>query len=278
MSFNSLELIRHVLHVNKLIAVFLFEGVLMSTIQMVHQQLNVWYQQPYGVYVQDWLNQRLTPLLSNIFGATAARYGVSPCEWMESNRIPFQFGINSYSRSSESWLETEEAFWPLPFNSLDLIVMPHALEYAQDPYALMRAAVDSLNHEGFILFVMINPHSPWRRRRQAKWVRQMFSAKALFKDLRVLGLELVESRFGCYCPVFESAPQFEKYRWLDAAGDRWCGHFGGVYYLLAKKRTWAEKWVGRLQFQKQMPVLKPVAARSMVEPKYFEGRHNDEVR
>jgi SAM-dependent methyltransferase len=227
--------------------------------------LATWYQSAYGQYVQAWLSSQIDPIVDRCFGNVAVQYGVAPHSFLAANRMPYQFGINTQGAIDLPFVRTDEVCWPFASDSLDLIVLPHVLEYVSDPYALMRASVDALNHEGYLLFIHMNPLCFWHRyqqRQKIEWVKQTFSAQALFKDLRVLGLELVESRFGCYCPAFTSAEKFQKYAWLDKVGDRWCGHFGGVYYFLARKRTWCEKWVGKIRFAKTKAGLKPVLAKS----------------
>jgi hypothetical protein len=55
--------------------------------------------------------------------------------------------------------------------------------------------------------------------------------------LRLLGLEVEISRFGCYRPAVQSQAWLERMDWLDAAGPRWWPIFGASYFVVAVKRV-----------------------------------------
>ncbi len=233
-----------------------------ADLQKVAGELSAWYQTPYGCYVQRWLTQRLDSFLDSCFGAVALQYGVAPFNYLSLNRMPHQVGLNTGGLWGVPFANSDADCWPFAPQSLDLIVMPHVLEYEKEPYALMRECVDMLSPEGFLLLIHLNPRAFWRSQQKASWVRQTFSSTALFKDLRVLGLQLIESRFGCYCPPkLLCEGDYQKKSWMDHAGDRWFGHFGGVYYLLAQKKVFCPKKVGRLVFSKHRTQWKPVLAK-----------------
>ena len=60
-------------------------------------------------------------------------------------------------------------FDALPFDSqsLDLVVLPHALELARDPHLTLREVERVLMPEGRVVIIGFNPASLWGMRQQA---------------------------------------------------------------------------------------------------------------
>lgn len=125
--------------------------------------------------------------------------------------------------------------WELPFAtaSVDLLLLAHTLDCVQTPHAVLREAERILRPEGTLLISGLNPFSLWR----ARAVRRRISPLRLREWLSVLGLETVESCFGCFRPPFRKERWLEMCRWLEAPGARFWPLGGGVYILRAVKRT-----------------------------------------
>ena len=154
-------------------------------------------------------------------------------------------------------------FDALPFDaaSLDLVVLPHALEMASDPHRVLREVERVLVPEGRVLIVGFNPASLWgtrqrlgRLRRRAGFgpARDLFLPQAgefigqrrLRDWLRLLSFEIESGRFGCYIPPVTSARWLERFRWMEGAGDRWWPVFGALYYIVAVKRVRGMRLIG----------------------------------
>ncbi|MET0542415.1 MAG: methyltransferase domain-containing protein [Variovorax sp.] len=148
-------------------------------------------------------------------------------------------------------LFTDFAALPFAANSLDLVLLPHTLELSEDPHATLREVERVLVPEGRVVICGLNPHSLWgfRQRRAHLWRRlgvgELFLPEAgefiayrRMRDwLRLLSFEVESGRFGAYRPAVRSDAWLERFRWLDAAGERWWPIFGAVYFLVAVKRV-----------------------------------------
>ena len=137
-------------------------------------------------------------------------------------------------------------FDALPFdsNSLDLVVLPHALELARDPHLALREVERVLVPEGRVLIVGFNPASLWglrqrlgrlRRRLASDSQRDLFLPSAgefmryrrLRDWLRLLSFEVEAGRFGCYRPAARPRRAGSRAsRWMERAGERWWPVFG----------------------------------------------------
>lgn len=156
----------------------------------------------------------------------------------------------------------------LPFEaqSVDLIVMPHTLEFTSDPHRLLREAERVLMPEGQLLIVGFNSLSLWGARQSVGKLtghpflpaRQDLIAFTRLKDwIKLLGFELERGRFGCYRPPLATEQWLGRYGFMEAAGDRWWPIFGAIYMVTAIKRVRGMRLVGPLK------VKKPVLAASL---------------
>jgi SAM-dependent methyltransferase len=167
-------------------------------------------------------------------------------------------------------------FDALPFdaNSLDLIVLPHALELARDPHLALREVERVLMPEGRVVIVGFNPASLWgMRQRLGHWRRRLNprSARGLFlpsagefmryrrlRDwLRLLSFEVEAGRFGCYRPPMVSHQWLSRFEWMERVGDRWWPVFGAVYFVVAVKRVRGMRLVGVARAQRPVPHAAP---------------------
>jgi SAM-dependent methyltransferase len=152
----------------------------------------------------------------------------------------------------------------LPFEaqSVDLIVMPHTLEFTSDPHRLLREAERVLMPEGQLIILGFNSLSLWGARQSVgKMTGRPFVPAAVdliaftrLKDwIKLLGFDLERGRFGCYRPPLDSDQWLSRYGFMEAAGDRWWPIFGATYMIKAIKRVRGMRLVGPLKVKK--PVL-----------------------
>ena len=163
-------------------------------------------------------------------------------------------------------------FDALPFGtaSLDLLVLPHALELARDPHLVLREVERVLVPEGRVVIVGFNPSSLWGLRQWLGRFRRRFSAhprRELFlpaegdflgyrrlRDwLRLLSFEVEAGRFGCYRPPLGAQKWLARFAWADRVGERWWPVFGAVYFVVAVKRVRGLRLVGLARAGSRVP-------------------------
>jgi len=158
-------------------------------------------------------------------------------------------------------------FEELPFDSqsIDLIVLPHVLEFAQDPHQVLREVERVLRPEGRLTLSGFNPVSLWGARQiLLRGVARPFlprqghfiGAPRMRDWLKLLSFEIDGARYGCYRPPCRTPLWLERTRFLESAGDRWWPICGAVYTLSAVKRVRGMRLIG--------PAWKRQAARGAV--------------
>jgi SAM-dependent methyltransferase len=164
-------------------------------------------------------------------------------------------------------------FLDLPFESqsIDLLVLPHALEFTHDPHHLLREAERVLVPEGRMIISGFNSLSLWGIRQSIgrmtgrPFVPAAYDliAFARLKDwIKLLGFELDRGRFGCYRPPVDTDQWLTRYAFMEAAGDRWWPIFGATYMITAIKRVRGMRLVGPKKVKKSAlaPSLAPVVS------------------
>ena len=163
-------------------------------------------------------------------------------------------------------------FTDLPFatQSLDLVVLPHALESASDPHACLREVDRVLVAGGQVVITGFNALSLWGARQAIGRLGgplylpqrgELISPRRVRDWLRLLSFEVTAGRYGCYRPAACSQSWLERWRFMDKAGDRWWPMLGAAYVLVATKRVRSMRLVGKAWQQKaaKATVARPVA-------------------
>lgn len=188
----------------------------------------------------SWERPRVEAIVADIFGFNALQLGLPQIDLLAGNRIPLRQHVGDFAGG-----DVRCDFTALPFatQSIDLVVLPHVLEFHADPHQLLREIERILIPEGQLLIVGFNPLSLWgmrrrlRRRQPFPWSGSYLSILRLKDWLKLLGFEVDRGEFGCFAPPFSHGKWLRRCRLAEGAGRRWWPFAGGVYILRAVKRT-----------------------------------------
>ena len=208
---------------------------------MADATLHDWLQTPLGTYVLQREQTVLDEAVCNIFGFNALQVFLPELEALRANRIPNKISVSS--DGAARLLANPEAL-PVATQSIDLAVLPHALEFSSNPHAILRELDRVMMPEGRLIITGFNPNSLWGLRQffsrstsSYPWCGHFISLSRLKDWLALLGFEVNGGRFWAYAPPIASDRWLRRFRFLEPAGDRWWGVGGGVYMLQAIKRV-----------------------------------------
>jgi len=198
-----------------------------------------WLATPQGQYVFDWEQDRIDNIVADIFGYNAVQLGLPACDFLRANRIALRFSAGEEHGVA---LATDLGQLPLATASIDLVVMPHVLEFAADPHQILREVERVLMPEGHVVICGFNPFSLWGLRRRfsargAPWDGHYLSLPRIKDWLALLGFEANRGCFGCYSPPAAQRKWLNRFAFMEKAGDRWWPIAGGVYIIQAVKRV-----------------------------------------
>lgn len=250
--------------------------------------LSDWLDTPTGAYVRAWEQERLDVLTADIFGFNALQMGLPQIDALRASRMPHRWTSamampgESDSEASERALTLVHDYCDLPFasQSLDLVVLPHVLEFSSEPHQILREVARVLIPEGQVIICGFNPASLWgMRQRLARLSGTHFLPPAgefisvgRMKDwLKLLSMESNRGHFGCYMPPCASQRGYRRYAFMEKAGDRWWPSFGGVYVLQAIKRIRGMTMVGPAVVKKKAKIIKVPVVGKNIHGKHGQG-------
>jgi SAM-dependent methyltransferase len=252
-------------------------------------ELERWLGTPPGQYLLAWEQEQLDQAVVDLFGFHALQLGMPELAALDANRMPHRWLASDAaadvagSAPRAIALRCDFDALPFPSGSIDLVVLPHALELALDPHRTLAEVERVLVPEGRIAILGFNPASLWGLRQRAGRMRQMFGGKSplylpragefinyrrLRDWLRLLSFEVEGGRFGCYRPALHSQRWLDRFGWMDRVGDRWWPVLGSVYFLLAVKRVRGMRLVG---LAKRQP------AKAHAAPAVVASRHHTQL-
>lgn len=219
---------------------------------------------PAGRYILRWEQAHLDCTVADIFGYHAVQLGVPEIDTLRENRMPLRLCVSDRLAAQYAAADAPSGrqvavitrFEELPFaaQSIDLVVMPHILEFAQEPHQVLREVDRVLVPEGQVVITGFNPASLWGLRQA--FVRtgllrpglphdEAFLSLPRIKDwLKLLSFEANRGRFGCYAPWVSSERWLTRWSFLEKAGDRWWPFLGSIYMLRAVKRVRGMRLIG----------------------------------
>lgn len=245
----------------------------MPDCKVTAQNLSDWFATEQGGYVLAREQAYFDRTVSDIFGYNALQLGLPEYDFLRTNRMPLRFSAGNRAgndvRARNGGAEPPGAGGPashflpqsagyagnatkvrlscaeLPFDgaSLDLVVIPHVLEFSGQPHQILREVERVLMPEGSLVISGFNPRSLWGMRRALggkecyPWNGHFITLLRLKDWLALLGFEVTGGRFAAYAPPFQTAKWLERYAFMEKAGDRWWAVGGGVYFLHAIKRV-----------------------------------------
>jgi SAM-dependent methyltransferase len=238
---------------------------------MRNVQLSGFLRTPLGSYLLAWEQQQFDAVVADMFGYHALQLGLPEVDALRENRMPLRFCAADRLPAAPVPPGTQVAvisrFEELPFEaqSIDLVVLPHVLEFSEAPHQVLREVERVLVPEGQIVITGFNPASLWglRQRFFRFGMAPLLPAGQLIalsraKDwLKLLSFEVNRGRFGCYVPAARTERSLKRWAFMEKAGDRWWPVLGAVYMVTAIKRVHGMRLVGMATRRKARPMLAP---------------------
>lgn len=217
--------------------------------------LTEWFTTPQGQYLLEREQEFFDHAVADIFGFHAVQLGLTGYEFLRASRMPLrtvagnkaglQICKSAAGDKSAQYEKVRLIMDELPFDegSLDMVLMPHVLEFNNNPHQILREVERVLMPEGSLIISSFNPRSLWGMRRILgsgvgyPWNGHFISLSRMKDWLALLGFEVVAGRFACYAPPLSNPGWVRRFHFMEPAGDRWWAVCGGVYFLHAIKRV-----------------------------------------
>lgn len=236
-----------------------------------------WLSSVAGQYAKAWQQQQLDRILTTVFGYHAIQMGLPQWPLLQASRISSQWCVASegeYLADRKGLVIADAAQLPFDSQSIDLLVLPHVLEWADDPHQVLREAERVLMPEGHIVLTGFNPWSLWGLRERLPGMEphlpvssfDFLSVPRLRDWLQLLSFDIQETCYGCYAPLCMDQVWLQRWQSLDTWGQRWWPIAGAVYVVSAVKRVQSvcmvgPSWKGKRRRRMRRPVVVAGGAR-----------------
>jgi SAM-dependent methyltransferase len=222
------------------------KGVTCSEESAIGRQLNDWYGQPLGRMLAAAEQAALDAVLPNIFGYHLLQAGHAVSPLYGASRILHRAVMASATDvgGPETAVYGDLDALPVVADSLDALILHHALEFAADPRQVLREAERVLVAEGQLVLVGFNPYSLWGlwrrlrlRRRSVPWCGRFIGLPRIKDWLSLLGFEVVQVRHVFFRPPLGRMALQTRLSLIESWGARWWPVLGGVYVISARKKA-----------------------------------------
>lgn len=205
-----------------------------------------WFRTPAGRELLSRELVQVDEVLSCLFGYHLCQMSVCrDLELTATSRILHRFNLNPLGadaggRGPTALARPEQL--PLPAESIDVVLLHHILEFANQPHQVLREAARVLIPRGHLVIVGFNPWSLlgiWKSLAalggQSHWRYQALSVRRLSDWLRLLEIEPTNLSRGFYRLPVQGQRLLSGFGGFDDWCERWQWAGGGFYVLVARK-------------------------------------------
>jgi SAM-dependent methyltransferase len=228
-----------------------------------------WLATPLGRYLLAQEQDYFDRTVADIFGYNALQLGLLDVDLLRASRIPLRVHVDPAVPAA---IRADFRDLPIAGNSIDLVLLPHVLEFSENPHQILREVGRVLMPEGHVVIACFNPWSLWGMRRlfgkkkDYPWSGRFINLPRIKDWLTLLGLEITGGQMCCYAPPCTAEQWLKRFAFMDAAGDRWWPIAGGIFFLQAVKRVHGlrlimPKWSDRLAPAKNLAASPKKVAR-----------------
>ena len=221
----------------------------------VWHELHDWYKTHSGQLLENTEQQILDDVLPNLFGYHLLYLGhPEKLENTVASRVSRRtvmnicasdyFSSSSQTHISNSCFQGEAHRLPISADSIDVVVLPHLLEFSCDPHEVLREAERVLIPEGHVIIMGFNPFSLWTWWRLAlgwrgrvPWCGAFRSVTRVKDWLALLGFDITTTHYYFFRPPIQNKGILQKLGFLERIGQRIWPIFGAGYIIVARKRV-----------------------------------------
>jgi SAM-dependent methyltransferase len=215
-----------------------------SSSEQIFSALQDWYSSSVGDFLLCDIKSCLDSLLPKLFGYYALQVGYPNhrMDMLAASRVKCRFYLDVTPGPIDLLATADDL--PIKEDSLDLILLLHTLDFAQDPHKILREIDRTLIPEGHLVVVGFNPvswYGFWKvfsgQRNRVPWCGQFYTAARLRDWLSVLGFDVLRNHCLGYRPPIQYSGLQRYLAFTDRVGPRVFPYMGGVNVMLAQKKV-----------------------------------------
>lgn len=210
--------------------------------------LRQWYDSPLGQRLANAESRLLTETLVNLFGYHLVQIGRLTSEnWLCGSRIShcsvMDFPPAGIADENSGFQGTPTQL-PIQADSIDVVVLPHTLEFSLTPHDILREVDRVLVPEGHLVMLVFNPRSSWMLwrwvlgwRNKAPWCGRFISTTRIKDWMSLLGFDVTHVEGYFYRPPLQRDSIMKRLGLWEKLGKRAWPILGAANLIIAKKRV-----------------------------------------
>ncbi|MFT5446663.1 MAG: SAM-dependent methyltransferase [Gammaproteobacteria bacterium] len=213
-----------------------------------HIAVSRWFASACGAALLAEEERVISARLSDRFGYHLLQVGALPgADFLADSRILHRVVIRLHGEGPQPrypWLRAEATRLPVESDSVDVMVLPHVLEFEPQAPQALREAARVLVPEGHLVVSGFNPWSLfglWRMARRhsgnAPWSGQFLAQSRLRDWFELVGLEMTQSDLFFFRPPLRSRQGLQRLEAMDSVGRSLWPALCGAFVLTARKRV-----------------------------------------
>ncbi len=208
------------------------------------RELDAWFAGPLGARLLEQERAIIGPSIECAFGLHCLQIGSwgAPDTFLSLARTR-RTALIAAGGAAGAALIAEPSALSIQSDSVDVLLMPHTLEYAREPHDVLREAARVLTGEGELLVLGFEPLGGWSFRNVftrggfPPGLERTIPAHRLADWLKLTGFEVGAATRYLYAPPLASLQGGRAERILERLGRSAWPRFSGAYHLHARKRT-----------------------------------------
>ena len=214
----------------------------------LRDKLSIWFRSPLGKVVFSSEKEQLENILPDLFGYHILQFGyAAELDFLNSSRISNKTVLfledSEIDKNVNMSIRTIAEDLPINMDSVDVVLLPHILEYSKDTHKLLREIERVLIPEGYAVIIGINPFSLWGLWHmlfcwwnKMPWSGHLISVSRMKDWLSLLDFEIEKVKYFFFSPPVSNVKLLKKFIPLERLGRHCYPIFGGLYIVVAKKR------------------------------------------
>ena len=228
---------------------------------MTQNQQDIWLQTTLGKRLLNQEQRLFDAITGDIFGFNAVQLGLLQMDTLKNSRIPNIIRVGN--SAGDCFCESD--YLPFAPDCIDLLCLPHVLEFSENPHQTLREAERVMVPEGYLIITGFNPISAWgikyayNKEESYPWKGHFFTISRIKDWLALLGLEFVSGDMGVYELPINNEKWLNRCVFMEKFGSNWWPMLGGIYFIVARKRV------------VNMNLLKPGWQKTALNPRFVVG-------
>jgi SAM-dependent methyltransferase len=212
------------------------------------QHWNQWLSQQFlGKSLLETEIEHFSRLLKRHFGKHALLLGVPhQYELLNATKIPCHSLVTPliYKKLQPGCIEGDFHEVPIMTGSMDLVMLPHTLQFVDNPRQLLAEACRIIKPEGLIVISGFNPFSAWGLRKMMNgnkknmpWGANFIHSQKIKSWLRIADFAMEKHESMLFIPPVNHQGLHKKLHFLENFGRKFFPVAGGAYILVARAKV-----------------------------------------